>query len=192
MQVDATFTAAGYFCRPFDHGADIIIHSATKWIGGHGTTLGGVIIDSGKFDWGKNPERFPQLHGGRPGTNDINFSQTFGEQAFIKFLKFEVGRDTGATLSPNAAQQLLIGLETLSLRCQRQASNATILAKWLEKQPGIAWVQYLGLEGHEHHEIAKKYLVRGFGTVLTFGVKGGSSVGFRLLDNFKMIINTPK
>ncbi|EEQ28893.1 conserved hypothetical protein [Microsporum canis CBS 113480] len=144
--VDNTFAAGGYFCRPISHGADIVVHSATKWIGGHGTTIAGVVVDAGTFDWGKHAARFPQL-------------------------------------------QLLLGLETLSLRAERHASNAMALAKWLEKHEDVAYVSYPGLESHESHETAKKYLKNGFGGVLSVGVKGGAAAGVRIVDGFKMISN---
>ncbi|KAH3012536.1 hypothetical protein KXV73_005704 [Aspergillus fumigatus] len=162
--VDNTFGAGGYFFRPIDHGADIVVHSATKWIGGHGTTIGGVVVDSGKFDWG-----LPRIE-------------------FIR-VRVEILRDLGSTLNPFAAQQLLLGLETLSLRAERHASNAIALATWLQKNEHVSWVSYPGLESHPSHEIAKRYLKRGFGGVLSFGVKGGAAAGAQVVDNFKLISN---
>jgi O-acetylhomoserine/O-acetylserine sulfhydrylase len=192
LVVDATFTAGGYFCQPARWGADIIVHSATKWIGGHGTTLGGVVIETGRSDWQGNVERFPQLHGLRPGREGIddNLYAQAGNGAFMQFLQGDVLRDTGACLSATAAQQLFIGVETLSLRCARQAANAATLAVWLRGHPRVAWVRYLGFEDDPCHQLAKKYFQRGFGTVLTFGLKGGSAEGLRLIDAFMLIINT--
>ncbi|KAI1323818.1 Cys/Met metabolism PLP-dependent enzyme-domain-containing protein [Xylariaceae sp. FL0255] len=187
--VDNTFGAGGYFVRPIDHGADIVVHSATKWIGGHGTTIGGVIVDSGKFDWGKNAARFPQMVEPSEGYHGLKFWETFGPITFIIRARVEVLRDLGACLNPFAAQQLLIGIETLSLRAERHAQNALALAKHLESSPYVSWVSYPGLENHPSHETAKKYLTRGFGGVLSFGVKGGGAAGSQIVDGFKLISN---
>jgi O-acetylhomoserine/O-acetylserine sulfhydrylase len=187
--VDNTFGAGGFFCRPFEHGADIITHSATKWIGGHGTTIGGVVVDSGKFDWGKNAKRFPDMVEPSPGYHGLKFWETFGNLAFALRVRVEVLRDLGSALNPFAAFQLIQGLETLSLRGERHAFNAITLARWLEKDPHVAWVSYPGLESHPSHELAKKYLVRGFGGVLSFGVKGGGDAGSQVVDGFKLISN---
>ncbi|KAK3217130.1 hypothetical protein GRF29_1g2011971 [Pseudopithomyces chartarum] len=187
--VDNTFGAGGYFVRPIEHGADIVVHSATKWIGGHGTTIGGVIVDSGKFDWGKNAKRFPQFNDPSEGYHGLKFYDTFGPITFIIRARVEILRDYGAALNPFAAQQLLIGIETLSLRAERHAYNALKLARWLESNPNVSWVSYPGLENHPSHETAKKYLKRGFGGVLSFGVKGGGTAGSQVVDNFKLISN---
>ncbi|KAK0740230.1 hypothetical protein B0T18DRAFT_204808 [Schizothecium vesticola] len=187
--VDNTFGAGGYFVRPFDHGADIIVHSATKWIGGHGTTVGGIIVDSGKFDWGANAARFPQFVEPSPGYHGLKFWETFGAISFIIRARVELMRDIGACLNPFAAQQLILGLETLSLRGERHAQNALKLATWLEANPHVSWVSYPGLESHPSHDTAKKYLKRGFGGVLSFGVKGGEAAGAQIVDGFKLISN---
>jgi len=187
--VDNTFGAGGYFVRPIEHGADIVVHSATKWIGGHGTTIGGVIVDSGKFDWGKNAKRFPQMNDPAEGYHGLKFYDTFGPITYIIRLRVEILRDLGAALNPFAAQQLLLGIETLSLRCERHAQNALALAKWLEKNENVAWVSYPGLESHPSHALAKKYLPRGFGGVLSFGVKGGAEAGSQIVDGFRLISN---
>ncbi|PTB73219.1 O-acetylhomoserine ami [Trichoderma longibrachiatum ATCC 18648] len=189
LVVDNTFGAGGYFVRPIDHGADIVVHSATKWIGGHGTTIGGVIVDSGKFDWGKHGKRFPQFVEPAEGYHGLKFWETFGPVAFIVRARVELLRDIGATLNPFAAQQLILGVETLSLRAERHAQNALALARHLEKSPYVSWVSYPGLESHPYHETAKKYLKRGFGGVLSFGVKGGGSAGSKVVDGFKIITN---
>lgn len=190
--MDNTFGAGGYFIRPIDHGADIVVHSATKWIGGHGTTIGGVVIDSGKFDWGKNGARFPQFIEPSEGYHGLKFWETFGSIAYAIRVRVEILRDLGSALNPFAAQQLILGLETLSLRCERHASNTLALARWLEKNENVSWVSYLGLENHPSHEIAKKYLKRGFGGVLSVGIKGGASAGAQVVDNFKLISNLAK
>ncbi|KAJ5134351.1 hypothetical protein N7448_000626 [Penicillium atrosanguineum] len=189
LVVDNTFGAGGYFARPIDHGADIIVHSATKWIGGHGTTIGGVVIDSGKFDWGKNGARFPQFVEPSEGYHGLKFWETFGPIAFAIRVRVEILRDLGSALNPFAAQQLILGLETLSLRCERHATNALALAKWLQKNEHVNWVSYPGLEDHPSHLTAKKYLPRGYGGVLSVGIKGGAAAGSQVVDGFKLISN---
>ncbi|KAL5371902.1 hypothetical protein PMIN06_006651 [Paraphaeosphaeria minitans] len=187
--VDNTFGAGGYFVRPIDHGADIVVHSATKWIGGHGTTIGGVIVDAGRFDWGKHAARFPQFNDPAEGYHGLRFWDTFGAATFITRARVEILRDYGAALNPFAAQQLILGLETLSLRAERHAHNALKLARWLARNPNVAWVSYPGLESHPSHATAKKYLKRGFGGVLSFGVKGGGAAGSQVVDRFRLISN---
>ncbi|TVY84500.1 Homocysteine synthase [Lachnellula suecica] len=189
LVVDNTFGAGGYFVRPIDHGADIVVHSATKWIGGHGTTIGGVVVDAGKFDWGKNGKRFPEMVEESPGYHGLKFWDTFGPITFAIRLRVEVLRDLGSCLNPFGAFQLIQGIETLSLRAERHASNSLALARWLEKNPHVSWVSYPGLESHPSHELAKKYLPRGFGGVLSFGVKGGGAAGSEVVDGFKLISN---
>lgn len=190
--MDNTFGAGGYFTRPLDHGADIIVHSATKWIGGHGTTIGGVVVDGGKFDWGKHAARFPQFVEPSEGYHGLKFWETFGPISFAIRVRVEILRDLGTALNPFAAQQLLLGLETLSLRAERHASNAIALAKWLTQNENVSWVSYPGLADHPSHETAKKYLTRGFGGVLSFGVKGNAAAGSQVVDGFKMISNLAK
>ena len=187
--VDNTFGAGGYFIRPISHGADIVVHSATKWIGGHGTTIGGIVVDSGKFDWGKNAARFPQFNDPAEGYHGLKFWDTFGPITFAIRVRVEILRDLGSSLNPFAAQQFLLGIETLSLRSERHAYNALKLAQWLEKHENVAWVSYPGLASHKSHELAKKYLPRGFGGVLSFGVKGGGEAGSQVVDGFKLISN---
>ncbi|KAF9893977.1 Homocysteine synthase [Aspergillus nanangensis] len=189
LVVDNTFGAGGYFARPISHGADIVVHSATKWIGGHGTTIGGVIIDSGKFDGGKNGARFPQFVEPSEGYHGLKFWETFGSISYAMRVRVEVLRDLGASLSPFAAQQLILGLETLSLRCERHAANSIALAEWLLKNEHVSWVSYPGLKSHPSYETAKKYLTHGFGGVLSVGIKGGAAAGSRVVDGFKKISN---
>ncbi|NCQ16877.1 MAG: aminotransferase class I/II-fold pyridoxal phosphate-dependent enzyme, partial [Ignavibacteria bacterium] len=176
--VDNTFGAAGYIARPIDNGADIIVASATKWICGHGTSIGGVIVDSGKFNWGNG--NFPIFTEPSPGYHGLKFWDVFGADgpfgniAFIIRARVEGLRDLGPCLSPFNAFLLLQGLETLSLRMERHGQNALALAQWLEKHPQVAWVSYPGLASHPYYENAKKFLRNGsFGAVLTFGIKGG-------------------
>jgi O-acetylhomoserine/O-acetylserine sulfhydrylase len=189
--VDNTFGAAGYLARPIDHGADIVVASATKWIGGHGTSIGGVIVDSGKFDWGNG--NFPIFTEPSPGYHGLNFNEVFGKDsqfgniAFIIRARVEGLRDLGPALSPFNAFLFLQGLETLSLRIERHGQNALKVAKWLEQNPDIDWVWYPGLESHPYHENAKKYLKNGlFGSILSFGIKGGIQTGKSFVNNVKL------
>jgi OAH/OAS sulfhydrylase len=185
--VDNTFGAAGFIARPIDHGADIVVASATKWIGGHGTSIGGVIVDAGKFNWGNG--KFPVFTEPSPGYHGLKFWETFGTGsqfgniAFAIRARVEGLRDIGATLSPFNAFQLLQGVESLSLRVQRHLDNALELAHWLKKHPSVAWVEYDGLEDSPYHQKAKKYLRNGFGAVLNFGIKGGANAARRFIDN---------
>ncbi|KAI8380353.1 Cys/Met metabolism PLP-dependent enzyme-domain-containing protein [Blakeslea trispora] len=167
--VDNTFGAGGCIVRPIDHGADIVVHSATKWIGGHGTTIGGVVVDAGRFDWSLG--KFPDFTEPSPGYHGLKFWETFGKLAFTYRLKCETQRDIGACQNPFGSFLLLQGLETLSLRVERHSQNALALANWLDERSDVNWVSYPGLPKHESHELAKQYL-RGFGGVLTFGIKG--------------------
>lgn len=188
--VDNTFGAGGYLARPIEHGADIVVESATKWIGGHGTSIGGVIVDSGKFDWGNG--KFPLFTEPAPGYHGLNFQEVFGPSgsfgniAFIIRARVEGLRDFGPSLSPFNAFLLLQGLETLSLRVDRHVSNALELARWLEQQEQVSWVNYPGLPNHPHHERAKKYLRHGFGGVLNFGIKGGLEAGRAFINHVKL------
>jgi O-acetylhomoserine/O-acetylserine sulfhydrylase len=189
LVVDNTFGAGGYLVRPIEHGADIIVNSATKWIGGHGTTIAGVVVDSGKFDWGKNAARFPQFVDPSEGYHGLKFWETFGPISFAIRVRVEILRDLGSCLNPFGAFQLIQGLETLSLRVERHVSNTLALARWLEKHERVAWVSYPGLESHPSHEMAKKYLKRGFGGVLSFGLKGGEDRIVSMVDSLKLASN---
>ncbi len=186
--VDNTFGAGGYLCRPFDFGADIIVHSATKWIGGHGTTIGGVIVDSGKFNWANG--KFPVFTEPSPGYHGLKFWDAFGSGsplgniAFIIRARVESLRDLGPCQSPFNSFLLTQGLETLSLRIDRHCENALTLAKWLKRDPRVEWVLYPGLEDHPYHALAKKYLRPGhYGSIVVFGLKGGLEAGKALIDN---------
>jgi O-acetylhomoserine/O-acetylserine sulfhydrylase len=160
-----------------------------QWIGGHGTTIAGVVVDSGKFDWGKNAAKFPQFVEPAEGYHGLKFWETFGPITFAIRVRVEILRDLGSALNPFGAFNLIIGLETLPLRVERHVQNALALAKWLEAHPQVSWVSYPGLESHPSHEIAKKYLKRGFGGVLSFGVKGGATAGTLVVDNLKLASN---
>ncbi len=190
LVVDNTFGAAGYLCRPIEHGADIIVESATKWIGGHGTSIGGVIVDSGNFDWSNG--RFPTFTEPSPGYHGLRFAEAFGPDsptgniAFAIRARVEGLRDIGACLSPFNAFLLLQGVETLSLRVQRHADNALELARWLEAHPSVEWVNFPGLADHAYHETAERILRNGFGSVLSFGIRGGTSAAQRFIDSVEL------
>ncbi len=189
--VDNTFGAAGYLARPIEHGADIVVQSATKWIGGHGTSIGGVIVDSGKFDWAASG-KFPFFTEPSPSYHGLVFNDVFGPKGpfgniqFIIRARVEGLRDQGACLSPFNSFLFLQGLETLSLRVQRHADNALALATWLQGHPSVAWVSYPGLPSHPHHQRAKKLLKNGFGAVLSFGIKGGLKAGTTFIESVKL------
>lgn len=188
LVVDNTFGCAGYLCRPIDFGAHIVVASATKWIGGHGTALGGVIVDSGRFDWCSG--RFADFTEPSPGYHGLRFASAFGPArgniAFCVRARAEAMRDFGPCLSPFNAFLLLQGLETLSLRAQRHCDNALALAEWLRHHPAVTWVRYPGLPGDPAHARALVYLRHGFGGVLTFGVKGGAAAAQRLIGHLRL------
>lgn len=189
--VDNTFGAGGYLFRPLEHGATIVVESATKWIGGHGTSLGGVIIDSGKFNWGNG--KFPEFTEPSDSYHGLVFWDTFGANspfgniAFIIRARVEGLRDWGNTISPMNAWLLIQGLETLSLRVERHVENALKIAEWLEKHPQVEYVNYPGLRSSKYHELAKKYLKNGFGGVLSFKVKGGAEQADKLINSLELI-----
>ena len=189
--VDNTFGAGGYLFRPLEHGATIVVESATKWIGGHGTSLGGVIIDSGKFNWGNG--KFPEFTEPSDSYHGLVFWDTFGANspfgniAFIIRARVEGLRDWGNTISPMNAWLLIQGLETLSLRVERHVENALAIAEWLEQHPQVEYVNYPGLKSSKYHELAKKYLKNGFGGVLSFKVKGGAEQADKLINSLELI-----
>lgn len=193
LVVDNTFGAAGFLFRPIEHGANVVVESATKWIGGHGTTIGGVIVDGGNYDWGNG--KFPQFSEPSEGYHDLKFSEVFGVDnplglpniAFAIRARVEGLRDFGPALSPFNSFLLLQGLETLSLRVQRTVDNALELAKWLEKQDFVESVNYPGLESSAYNKLAKKYLKNGFGGVLSVQIKGGKETANTLVDNLNLI-----
>ncbi|KAJ7146005.1 O-acetylhomoserine ami [Mycena epipterygia] len=184
--VDNTLGMGGYLVRPIDHGADIVVESATKWIGGHGRTLGGVIVDSGNFDW-RSSGKFPTLTEPSESYRNVVFVDEFGPAAFAARVRSETRRDFGSLLDPLAAFSLLQGIETLSLRAERHCENALALAQWMEKHPKISWVSYLGLESHQSHTRAKQYLrPLMYGGVLTFGTRGGEYGARIVINNLKL------
>ncbi len=169
-----------YLCRPFDWGADIVVHSATKYIGGHGTTMGGIIVESGKFDWGNG--QFPEFTSPSPGYHGVVFHETFGDFGFTMKARMEIMRTFGPTLSPMNAWLLVQGLESLPVRMDRHCSNALAVAKYLQDHPRVAWVNYPGLPGNRYYSLAQKYLPRGASGLLNFGVKGGAKAGERFIE----------
>ncbi len=189
--VDNTFGAGGYLCKPLELGAHIVVESATKWIGGHGNSLGGIIVDSGKYDWGNG--KFPQFSEPSEGYHGLVFSDVFGKEsnlgniAFIIRARVEGLRDFGPALSPFNAFLLLQGAETLSLRVQRSVDNTLALAKWLATQPKVEAVSYPGLPEDPKHATAKKYLKHGFGAVLSFSLKGSKKETSRFVENLKLV-----
>ncbi len=183
--VDNTFGAGGFLFKPLKHGANIVVESATKWIGGHGTSIGGVIVDGGNYNWGNG--KFKQFSEPSEGYHGLVFADAFKEIAFIIRARVEGLRDFGPAISPFNSFLLIQGLETLSLRVERTVENALEIAKWLEAHPKVKSVNYPGLESSPNHEIAKKYLKRGFGGVLSFEVKGSKEETVKLVDNLKLI-----
>ncbi len=185
--VDNTFGAAT-LARPIKYGADIVVHSATKWIGGHGTSIGGVVVDAGTFDWAseKARVRFPEFSSPDPSYHGLVYTDAFKNLAFIIKLRVQLLRDLGPALSPFNAFLFLQGLETLPLRIRRHSENALALARWLQQDARVEWVSYPGLESHPEHANARRYLEGGFGGVLTFGIKGGNAAARALIDKVKL------
>jgi O-acetylhomoserine (thiol)-lyase len=178
--VDNTL-ATPYLCRPFEWGADIIVHSLTKFLGGHGNSIGGAIVDSGKFDWGQN-DKFPAITEPTPGYHGLRFYETFGDMAFAVACRVVGLRDLGPALSPFNAFLILTGMETLPLRMERHCANALAVAQFLQGHAKVDWVSYAGLPSDRYHALAKKYLPKGAGGVFTFGLKGGFDSGVKLVE----------
>ena len=181
--IDNTF-ATPYLCRPFEHGADIIVHSATKFIGGHGTSIGGIIVDGGTFPWDNGT--FPEMVEPSPGYHGMRYWETFGNFAFILKARVEIMRDLGACLSPFNAFLFLQGLETLSMRMERHVQNGQAVAEWLNDHPHVPWVNYAGLADSPFHERSKKYLPKGPGSIFTFGIEGGRDAGRNFINALKL------
>ena len=183
--VDNTF-ATPYLYRPAEDGAAVVIESLTKWIGGHGATLGGAVIDTGKYDWKAQADKFPTIAGPDPSYHGVVFADAAPAAPFSTRVLANKLRDFGPTLSPYAAQLIGIGIETLSLRVQRHSDNALAVAKFLENHPKVSWVRYSGLENDPSHEVASRILKHGFGGVVVFGVKGGREAGLSVVNNVKL------
>lgn len=177
-----------YLCKPFDFGADIVVHSLTKYVSGHGNSMGGAIVDSGKFNWVKSG-KFPDLVNPDPSYHGLSYTETFKEAAFIVKARGQLLRDLGSCMSPFNAYLTLLGLETLHLRMQRVSDTALKVAKYLQSHQKIAWVNYPGLEGGEYYELSKKYLPKGASSIIAFGVKGGREAGIRFIEKVKLLIH---
>ena len=182
LVIDNTM-ASPYLCRPIEHGADIVVHSATKFLGGHGTSIGGIIVDSGKFPWS---DKYPAVTQPSPGYHGMVFSEVFGPLAWIIKVRVEGLRDFGPCISPFNSFLFIQGIETLKFRMEAHSRNAMAVAQWLEKQPAITWVKYPGLKSSPYRALSDKYLPEGQGSIVTFGIKGGTAAGRKLIDNVKI------
>jgi len=175
-------------CRPFEHGADIVVHSLTKYIGGHGTSIGGIIVDSGKFPWGDNATRFDQLNQPDPSYHGVNYVETFGAAAFIARARVVPLRNMGAAITPFNAFQIMQGLETLALRMERHCENAITVAQYLANNSAVEWVNYAGLETSPDYALAQKYYDGQPSAILSFGIKGGEAAGAKFIDALSLIV----
>ncbi|MDA0872660.1 MAG: O-acetylhomoserine aminocarboxypropyltransferase/cysteine synthase [Proteobacteria bacterium] len=185
--VDNT-VATPYLCRPIDFGADIVIHSLTKYIDGHGATIGGIIVDSGKFDWTKDPKKYPMLNEPDPSYHGVVYTEKFGPAAFIACCRVVPLRETGACLSPNNAYIIMLGLESLGVRMQRHCENALALAKYLKNHERVEWVNYAALPDDKYHDVCKK-ITQGLASgIISFGIKGGREAGAKFIDALQMIL----
>lgn len=185
--VDNT-VATPILCRPFEHGADIVVHSLTKYIGGHGTSIGGIVVDSGKFPWADNQARFPLLNTPDPSYHGVTYTEAFGPAAFIGRCRVVPLRNTGAALSPFNAFLILQGLETLALRMERHCENALKVAHYLQNHTQVAWVKYAGLPDHPEHELAVRYTSGKPASILSFGIVGGQAAGARFIDALQLVV----
>ncbi len=175
-----------YLFKPIDYGADVVVHSATKFLGGHGTSIGGIIVDSGKFDWAASG-KFPDFVEPDPSYHGVSYTQKFGNAAYIVKARVQLLRDTGAAISPFNSFQILQGIETLHIRLQRHSENALRVAKYLQQNDKVSWVNYPGLETHKDYKLAQKYLTKGQGAIIGFGIKGGKEAGIKFIDNLKLL-----
>ena len=185
--VDNT-VATPILCRPFEHGADIVVHSLTKYIGGHGTSIGGIVVDSGKFPWADNKARFPLLNTPDPSYHGVTYTEAFGPAAFIGRCRVVPLRNTGAALSPFNAFLILQGLETLALRMERHCENALKVAHYLQNHPQVAWVKYAGLPDHPEHALAQRFCGGNPASILSFGIVGGQAAGARFIDALQLVV----
>ena len=185
--VDNT-VATPYLCRPIDFGADIVIHSLTKYIDGHGATIGGIIVDSGKFDWTKQPDKYPMLNEPDPSYHGVRYTEKFGSAAFIGCCRVVPLRETGACLSPNNAYIIMLGLESLGVRMERHCKNALALAKYLERHESVKWVNYAALPNDRYHNVCRKITNGHASGIISFGIKGGKEAGAKFIDALQMIL----
>jgi len=183
--IDNTF-ATPINCRPFEFGADIVTHSTSKYMDGHATVVGGVVVDSGNFDWEAHADKFPGMVEPDPSYHGISYTKTFGNTAYITKMTVQLMRDLGSTMSPAAGFMLNQGLQTLHLRMKAHCENATVIAKWLEKQPEISWINYPGIESSKYYSLAQKYMPNGTSGVISFGVKGGREAATKFMDSLKL------
>ncbi|HEV3174511.1 MAG TPA: PLP-dependent transferase, partial [Stellaceae bacterium] len=183
--VDNTL-ASPYLCRPIEWGADIVIHSTTKFLSGHGNAMGGIVVDSGKFDWGQN-DKFKSLTEPEPAYHGLRFQETFGDLAYTVAGHALGLRDLGPTLSPMNAFLTIMGIETLPLRMERHVKNARAVSEFLERHPEVSWVSYAGLKSSPYHALARKYLPNGAGSIFTFGLKGGYDAGVKLVEGVELL-----
>ena len=185
--VDNT-VATPILCRPFEHGADVVVHSLTKYIGGHGTSIGGIVVDSGQFPWAEHKARFPLLNSPDPSYHGVTYTEAFGPAAFIGRCRVVPLRNTGAALSPFNAFLILQGLETLALRMERHCANARKVAEFLQQHPQVGWVKYAGLPDHPEHELAQRYMGGQPAAILSFGIQGGQAAGARFIDALQLVV----
>ena len=185
--VDNT-VATPMLLKPFEHGADVVVHSLTKFVGGHGTTLGGLIVDGGRFPWAEHAQRFPMFSRPEPAFHDVVYARDFPDNAYIVRCRTVGMRNGGATLSPFNAFLLLQGLETLAVRLERQRANAEAVARWLEADPRVAWVSWSGLADHPHHHLAQRLCGGRYPSILTFGVVGGYEAGIGFFNRVKLFL----
>ena len=185
--VDNT-VATPILCRPFEHGADVVVHSLTKYIGGHGTSIGGIVVDSGQFPWAAHKARFPLLNSPDPSYHGVTYTEAFGPAAFIGRCRVVPLRNTGAALSPFNAFLILQGLETLALRMERHCANARKVAEFLQQHPQVGWVKYAGLPDHPEHELAQRYMGGQPAAILSFGIQGGQAAGARFIDALQLVV----
>jgi O-acetylhomoserine (thiol)-lyase len=182
LVIDNTM-ASPYLCRPIEHGADIVVHSATKFLGGHGTSIGGIIVDSGKFPWS---DKYPAITQPSPGYHGMVFSEAFGPIAYIIKVRVEGLRDFGPCISPFNSFLFIQGIETLPYRMEAHCRHALAVAEWLGTNPAVTWVKYPGLKSSPYYEMSQKYLPKGQGSIVTFGIKGGREAGRKLIDSVKI------
>jgi O-acetylhomoserine (thiol)-lyase len=185
--VDNT-VATPYICRPIDFGADIVIHSLTKYIDGHGATIGGIIVDSGKFDWTKEPDKFPMLNEPDPSYHGVVYTEKFGSAAFIACCRVVPLRETGACLSPHSAFLVMLGLESLGVRMERHCDNAVALAKYLDKHEQVEWVNYAALPNDKYYDVCQKITKGKASGIISFGIKGGMNAAIKFIDALQMIL----
>ncbi len=184
--VDNTVITPAIF-RPLEHGADIVVYSTTKYIGGHGVHVGGAVVDGGCFDWTRQPDRWPRFTKPAPAYHGVVLCNAFGPAAFVAYLRTHLLRDMGAAMSPFAAWCFLLGLETLHLRMPRHCENARALATWLDAHPAVEWVNHASLEAHPFHAMARKYMPGGAGAIIGFGIRGGRAAGVKFIDSVKLV-----